>query len=56
MGQPSGEHVVIATTRPETIPADTAVAVNPEDERYTEPGGAAGVGANGGPTGDSDRG
>ena len=34
-GQPSGEHVVIATTRPETIPADTAVAVNPEDERYT---------------------
>lgn len=27
-------HVVIATTRPETILADTAVAVNPNDERY----------------------
>jgi valyl-tRNA synthetase len=26
--------VVIATTRPETIPGDTAVAVHPEDERY----------------------
>jgi valyl-tRNA synthetase len=27
-------YVVIATTRPETILADTAVAVNPNDERY----------------------
>ena len=27
-------YVEIATTRPETIPGDTAVAVNPEDERY----------------------
>ena len=27
-------HVVIATTRPETMLGDTAVAVNPEDERY----------------------
>jgi valyl-tRNA synthetase len=27
--------VTIATTRPETILGDTAVAVNPEDERYT---------------------
>ena len=26
--------VTIATTRPETIPADTAVAVNPKDTRY----------------------
>ncbi len=26
--------VEIATTRPETIPGDTAIAVNPEDERY----------------------
>jgi valyl-tRNA synthetase len=34
-GQPTGEHVDIATTRPETIPADTAVAVHPDDERYT---------------------
>jgi valyl-tRNA synthetase len=33
-GNPTGEDIVIATTRPETIPADTAVAVNPEDERY----------------------
>lgn len=28
--------VVVATTRPETMLADTAVAVNPEDPRYTE--------------------
>ena len=27
--------LTIATTRPETIPADTAVAVNPTDPRYT---------------------
>jgi valyl-tRNA synthetase len=27
-------HLVIATTRPETMLGDTAVAVNPEDERY----------------------
>jgi len=27
-------HIVIATTRPETMLGDTAVAVNPEDERY----------------------
>ena len=27
-------HVTIATTRPETILGDTAVAVNPKDERY----------------------
>ena len=27
-------YVTIATTRPETIPGDIAVAVNPEDERY----------------------
>ena len=32
--QPTDEYIVIATTRPETIPADTAVAVHPEDERY----------------------
>lgn len=30
----STESVVIATTRPETMLGDTAVAVNPEDERY----------------------
>ncbi|MSQ31207.1 MAG: valine--tRNA ligase [Dehalococcoidia bacterium] len=33
-GQPTSHDIVIATTRPETIPADTAIAVNPEDDRY----------------------
>jgi valyl-tRNA synthetase len=28
------DYLVVATTRPETIPGDTAVAVNPEDSRY----------------------
>ena len=32
----SDEFVVIATTRPETLLGDTAVAVNPEDERYKD--------------------
>ena len=31
-----GRFVEIATTRPETLLGDTAVAVNPEDERYTD--------------------
>ncbi|MBF0612512.1 MAG: valine--tRNA ligase [Magnetococcales bacterium] len=30
----SDDHLVVATTRPETMLGDTAVAVNPEDERY----------------------
>ena len=30
----SSESVVVATTRPETMLGDTAVAVNPDDERY----------------------
>lgn len=30
----AGEFLTIATTRPETMLGDTAVAVNPEDERY----------------------
>ena len=30
-----GEHIVVATTRPETMLGDTAVAVHPEDARYT---------------------
>ena len=30
----SGDYLPVATTRPETIPGDTAVAVHPEDERY----------------------
>lgn len=28
------EYITVATTRPETIPGDTAVCVHPEDERY----------------------
>ena len=32
----SDEFVVIATTRPETLLGDTAVAVNPDDERYKD--------------------
>ncbi len=30
----SDEYVILATTRPETLLGDTAVAVNPNDERY----------------------
>ncbi len=33
-GKATDEHLVVATTRPETMLGDTAVAVNPEDERY----------------------
>ncbi len=29
-----GGHVIIATTRPETMLGDTAIAVNPDDERF----------------------
>lgn len=29
-------YIIVATTRPETLLGDTAVAVNPEDERYAE--------------------
>ena len=32
----SDDYVIIATTRPETLFGDTAVAVNPEDERYKD--------------------
>ncbi|HAO15125.1 MAG TPA: valine--tRNA ligase [Tenacibaculum sp.] len=31
----SDEKVIIATTRPETILGDTAICINPKDERYT---------------------
>lgn len=31
----SNEFLIIATTRPETIPGDTAVAVHPDDPRYS---------------------
>ncbi|TAJ55726.1 MAG: valine--tRNA ligase [Nevskiaceae bacterium] len=30
----SGQYLIVATTRPETLLGDTAVAVHPEDERY----------------------
>ncbi|KAM5262876.1 valine--tRNA ligase, mitochondrial [Ctenodactylus gundi] len=33
-GEPGAE-VVVATTRPETLPGDVAVAVHPDDSRYT---------------------
>jgi valyl-tRNA synthetase len=32
---PEGDFIEIATTRPETLLGDTAIAVHPEDERYT---------------------
>ncbi len=32
----SGEYIPVATTRPETILADTAVAVHPQDPRYRQ--------------------
>ncbi|NPA10902.1 MAG: valine--tRNA ligase [Epsilonproteobacteria bacterium] len=32
----SDKHIVVATTRPETYFGDTAVMVNPEDERYKD--------------------
>ena len=35
-GDLDGDHVFIATTRPETMLGDGAVAVNPNDERYKE--------------------
>jgi valyl-tRNA synthetase len=34
-GKDSGQFVTVATTRPETMLGDTAVAIHPEDERYT---------------------
>ena len=34
VAEQSGTFLTIATTRPETIPGDTAVAVNPKDPRY----------------------
>ncbi len=35
------DHVVVATTRPETMLGDTAVAINPNDERYRKFHGAS---------------
>ena len=33
-GMPTDKYIIIATTRPETIMADAAVCINPDDERY----------------------
>jgi len=33
-GAETGEYIIVATTRPETMLGDTAVAVHPDDERY----------------------
>ena len=33
-GEDGSEGIIVATTRPETMLGDTAVAVNPQDERY----------------------
>jgi len=41
----NGEHITVATTRPETLLGDTAVAVNPDDPRYGTLIGAFGTGA-----------
>jgi valyl-tRNA synthetase len=35
-GKDGGAGVTVATTRPETMLGDTAIAVNPEDERYKD--------------------
>jgi valyl-tRNA synthetase len=40
-GAGGGPGVVVATTRPETMLGDTAVAVNPKDERYKDVVGGA---------------
>ena len=34
-GADTDEHIIVATTRPETMLGDTAVAVHPDDPRYT---------------------
>jgi len=36
VGGAEGEGIIIATTRPETIMADAAICVNPNDERYRD--------------------
>jgi len=35
-GHETGQHIVVATTRPETMLGDTGVAVHPDDERYMD--------------------
>ena len=36
-GSDTGEFLTVATTRPETMLGDVAVAIHPEDERYSAP-------------------
>jgi len=33
-GKPTDKYIIVATTRPETIMADAAICVNPDDERH----------------------
>ncbi|MFB6453648.1 valine--tRNA ligase [Chitinophaga sp. Hz27] len=42
-GKATGEFITIATQRPETIMGDTAICVNPEDERYTHLKGCSAI-------------
>jgi valyl-tRNA synthetase len=42
-GEAGGERIVVATTRPETMLGDTAVALHPEDERYRHLHGRAAI-------------
>jgi valyl-tRNA synthetase len=35
-GRSTGRHITVATQRPETIMGDTAICVNPHDERYKD--------------------
>ncbi|HYN23074.1 MAG TPA: class I tRNA ligase family protein, partial [Thermoanaerobaculia bacterium] len=42
-GDSRGERIVVATTRPETMLGDTAVAFHPEDERYRHLHGKAAI-------------
>ncbi len=42
-GDGKGERIVVATTRPETMLGDTAVALHPEDERYAHLHGRAAI-------------
>jgi valyl-tRNA synthetase len=39
-GKPTSRHITVATQRPETIMGDTAICVNPTDERYQDLKGA----------------
>jgi len=42
-GRPTAETITVATVRPETMLADTAVAVNPDDDRYKHLIGATAI-------------